>query len=80
MSRDRCEPCPETRHCRANAAEHCGHRVLAGQWLGAPLGGSHREFGTSRRGPPQPTVWPLENPAPYTITWILVIVAIFMLR
>ena len=29
-------------------------------------------------GTPEPTVWPLQNPVPYTLIWVVVIIAIFV--
>ncbi|MCP4305947.1 MAG: ABC transporter permease [bacterium] len=34
-------------------------------------------FGNLPPGTPEPTAWPLQNPALYTIIWIIVIIAIF---
>ncbi len=34
-------------------------------------------FGNIPAGAPEPTTWSLENPVPYTLLWVVVIVAIF---
>lgn len=42
---------------------------------GGPAG---RElFGNIPAGTPEPTAWPMQHPALYTLAWIVVIIAVF---
>jgi len=34
-------------------------------------------FGNIPPGTPEPTVWPLQNAALYTLVWVVIIIAIF---
>jgi ABC-type multidrug transport system permease subunit len=38
---------------------------------------SRELFGNIPPGTPEPTVWPLENPVPYTFIWIVIIIGVF---
>jgi ABC-type multidrug transport system permease subunit len=33
-------------------------------------------FGNLPPGTPEPTVWPLQNPVPYTLLWVVIIIAV----
>jgi ABC-type polysaccharide/polyol phosphate export permease len=33
-------------------------------------------FGNLPAGTPEPTVWPLQNPVPYTLLWVVIIIAV----
>jgi ABC-2 type transport system permease protein len=38
---------------------------------------SRELFGNIPPGTPEPTAWPLQNPVPYTLIWVVVIIAVF---
>jgi ABC-type multidrug transport system permease subunit len=38
---------------------------------------SRELFGNIPKGTPEPTAWPLEHPAIYTLIWVAIIIAVF---